>query len=217
MRSLSLAAVAGVTVLFHASPAFAGRAVSESGTLAWGQAASSVPAIDGAPAPLRAEPQSPSEVETATPIKHLVVIFQENTSFDSMFGTYPHASNPPGAPFFKAKRNTPAVNGLESTLLKFNPNGSNPFRISREDSYVCDTSHKYAVQLGARNGGLMNKFLEFGAKGPGQPPQFCHQSETTGQWDTDMGYFDGNSVTALGNYAQHFAMSERFSFLAVRR
>ncbi|HWX07463.1 MAG TPA: alkaline phosphatase family protein, partial [Bradyrhizobium sp.] len=30
---------------------------------------------------------------TATPIKHLVVIFQENVSFDHYFGTYPNAMN----------------------------------------------------------------------------------------------------------------------------
>ena len=28
---------------------------------------------------------------TATPIKHLIVIFQENVSFDHYFGTYPKA------------------------------------------------------------------------------------------------------------------------------
>ena len=32
---------------------------------------------------------------TATPIQHLVVIFQENVSFDHYFGTYPFATNPP--------------------------------------------------------------------------------------------------------------------------
>ncbi|MGI8802861.1 MAG: phospholipase C [Solirubrobacteraceae bacterium] len=35
---------------------------------------------------------------TATPIKHLVVIFQENVSFDHYFGTYPHAANTSGQP-----------------------------------------------------------------------------------------------------------------------
>ena len=29
---------------------------------------------------------------TTTPIKHVVVIFQENVSFDHYFGTYPHAA-----------------------------------------------------------------------------------------------------------------------------
>jgi len=29
--------------------------------------------------------------QTATPIKHLVIIFQENVSFDHYFATYPNA------------------------------------------------------------------------------------------------------------------------------
>src|SRR5262249_47122985 len=64
---------------------------------------------------------------TAMPIKHLIVIFQENRSFDSYFGTYPVAANPPGQPAFRARRRTPSVNGLTDTLLRFNPNSSNPF------------------------------------------------------------------------------------------
>src|SRR5215831_13928700 len=49
---------------------------------------------------------------TVTPIKHVVVIFQENESFDHYFGTYPHAANPPDEPMFQAASNTPTVNGL---------------------------------------------------------------------------------------------------------
>ncbi len=52
---------------------------------------------------------------TATPIKHLVVIFQENVSFDHYFGTYPYALNPRGEPKFIAKPGTPSVNGLTET------------------------------------------------------------------------------------------------------
>src|SRR4029077_4360061 len=48
---------------------------------------------------------------TKTPIKHLVVIFQENVSFDHYFGTYPVAANTDGSPFIAAP-GTPAVNGL---------------------------------------------------------------------------------------------------------
>ena len=54
---------------------------------------------------------------TATPIKHLVVIFQENVSFDHYFGTYPQAANPPGEPAFHAAPGTPTVNGLDAALL----------------------------------------------------------------------------------------------------
>ena len=32
--------------------------------------------------------------KTKTPIKHLVIIFDENISFDHYFGTYPNALNP---------------------------------------------------------------------------------------------------------------------------
>src|SRR5579875_3922888 len=46
---------------------------------------------------------------TTTPIKHLVVIFQENVSFDHYFGTYPHAANPPGVPAFYPAPGTPSV------------------------------------------------------------------------------------------------------------
>jgi phospholipase C len=49
---------------------------------------------------------------TTTPIKHLVVIFQENVSFDHYFATYPNAANPAGAPRFTAAAGTPTVNGL---------------------------------------------------------------------------------------------------------
>lgn len=73
---------------------------------------------------------------TATPIQHLVVIFQENVSFDHYFATYPNAANPSGEPRFKAFPGTPTVNGLSSALLTNNPNlnpangagASNPFR-----------------------------------------------------------------------------------------
>src|SRR5919107_4093149 len=68
---------------------------------------------------------------TATPIKHVVVIFQENRSFDHYFGTYPHAKNPPGEPKFEASVDTPSVNGLNRPLLTDNPNAANPGRIDR--------------------------------------------------------------------------------------
>ena len=40
--------------------------------------------------------------KAATPIKHLVVIFQENVSFDHYFGTYPYATNPGASRFVAA-------------------------------------------------------------------------------------------------------------------
>ena len=142
-----------------------------------------------------------------TPIKHLVVIFQENHSFDVYFATYPKALNPPGQPAFHARRGTPSVNGLTPTLIARNPNSTKPFRIDRTDSFTCDQDHEYTAEQKARNGGLMDQFVKFDAQPPFNARQFCHKSPT-GQWDTVMGYFDGNTVTALWNYAQYFALSD---------
>ena len=69
---------------------------------------------------------------TTTPIKHVVVIFQENVSFDHYFGTYPHAKpNDNGTRFFLGpKEDTPRVNNLvTSGLLEHKYNATNPFRI----------------------------------------------------------------------------------------
>ena len=73
----------------------------------------------------------PGSTKTTTPIKHLVVIFQENISFDHYFGTYPNALNPAGEPQFQALPNTPSVNGLTDSLLNNNPNLANPTRLDR--------------------------------------------------------------------------------------
>ena len=49
---------------------------------------------------------------TSTPIKHLVIIFQENVSFDHYFGTYPHATNGANGSKFVVNPHTPSINGL---------------------------------------------------------------------------------------------------------
>src|ERR1700757_2322076 len=96
---------------------------------------------------------------TATPIKHVVVIFQENVSFDHYFGTYPDAANTSGQPF-RATPRTPAVDGLANTrglggigtLLTNNPNLDaaghqvNPRRYdpaNLADVLTCDQDHEY--------------------------------------------------------------------------
>ena len=58
---------------------------------------------------------------TATPIEHLVVIFQENVSFDHYFATYPFAANTDGTTFNPAD-GTPSINRL-GTLVGGVPTG----------------------------------------------------------------------------------------------
>ena len=81
--------------------------------------------------------------KTTTPIKHIVIIFQENESFDHYFGTYPNATNPRGETQFHARPGTPAVNGLNNGLQNKNPNGPTyaPFRLDPSQNYTCDQTH----------------------------------------------------------------------------
>jgi phospholipase C len=148
---------------------------------------------------------------TATPIHHLVVIFQENVSFDHYFGTYPHALNPKGEPRFHPAPGTPSVNGFNEGLLKSNPNflnttlnGSgavNPFRLDRSQAATADQDHSYTPEQEAFHGGLMDGFPKYTGT-PGPPPSGLTTNGLV------MGYYDGNTVTALWNYAQRFAMND---------
>ena len=152
-------------------------------------------------------------VHTATPIKHLVVIFQENVSFDHYFGTYPYAANAPGEPAFYPAADTPKVNGFTKALLSHNPNAANaangtgainPFRLSRAQAATADQDHDYQPEQQAFNNGAMDLFPKFTGTGETLPGGSTAQ-DGAGQV---MGYYDGNTVTALWHYAQHFAMSD---------
>jgi phospholipase C len=137
---------------------------------------------------------------TWTPIKHLVVIYGENISFDHYFGTYPFAANPKGEPAFTASDATPGANTLVTAgLLTSNRNLRPPYRLDRSEAYTCDMDHDYTDEQKAVDGGLMDKFVQAtGDIGVG-----CRADGST-----VMAYFDGNTVTALWNYAQRFAMDD---------
>ncbi|HEX7736526.1 MAG TPA: alkaline phosphatase family protein [Ktedonobacteraceae bacterium] len=156
----------------------------------------SVSAAASAHTTVSTAPSRENGPQTTTPIKHLIVLFQENVSFDHYFGTYPFATNPAGEPRFVASPNTPTVNGLTPALLSNNPNAANPQLLSRSQALTCDQDHSYTDEQKAFDHGLMDKFVE----------------NVSGVSCTDrnivMDYYDGNTVTALWNYAQHFAMSD---------
>ena len=156
-----------------------------------------------------AAPKAPAHFQwvhkTSTPIKHVVVIFQENISFDHYFGTYPNAANTSGQTFH-AKQGTPAVTGLTPALLTSNPNGVNPRRYDPaniNDVLTCDQDHDYHDEQVAFNGGKMDKFVATLGTATGTSPTGvpCKAGDV-------MNYYDGNTVTALWNYAQRYAMSD---------
>jgi phospholipase C len=176
-------------------------------------------------------------VPTATPIKHVVVIFQENVSFDHYFGTYPNALNLSGETPFKPSPRTPKVNNLVNPLdvnhdfkllsgvdlLSNNPNSvatnpvnpvppltggvankngsnaSNPFRLSPAQALTADQGHNESPEESAYDNGHMDGFPVF--VGTGGTPTGTGKSLV-------MGYYDGNTVTAMWNYAQNFALND---------
>jgi phospholipase C len=160
-----------------------------------------------------------------TPIHHVIEIFQENVSFDHYFGTYPQATNADGQAFH-ALPHTPAVDGLTpatspslppalrhgTNLLTSNPNAALPQRLDSNvtglpgdagGQLTCDQDHNYSDEQKSFDGGLMDKFIESVGTGSGTTP-FGAPCEAK----TVMDYYDGNTVTGLWNYAQHFAMSD---------
>ncbi|MBO0773986.1 MAG: alkaline phosphatase family protein [Actinobacteria bacterium] len=160
-------------------------------------ALAATPALALQPASAAATRTAAAGTATATPIKHLVIIYDENHSFDNYFGTYPRALNPPGEPAFQAAPGTPAVNGLTPALLNHNPNLANPFRLDRSQEDTCDNNHGYTPLQAAYDNGKLDQFVQkVGPTGAGCDPTLT------------MGYYDGNTVTALWQYAQHFAMSD---------
>ncbi len=156
-----------------------------------------------------------ANVPPAGNIQHIVVIFQENVSFDHYFGTYPNALNLPGESPFTALPGTPAVDGLSPDLLLNNPNASNkengagatnPFRLSPKSAATADQDHSYSAEQLAFHGGAMDLFPRSVGAADSRN-QGNGIAATTG---LTMAYYDGNTVTAIWNYAQHYAMSDRF-------
>jgi len=176
----------------------------------------------GTPPPAVSEQDA---LPTATPIKHLVVIFDENRSFDHYFGTYPQSMNPAGEPVPDSK-NAPAnvanVNGYirNPTLLTANPNTTNaanlakasasgfpasymnPMRLDRAQFDTAGQNHAYTPEQKATNNLKMDAFVaNTGSGTAGGAGAFGTPAQV-------MDYFDGNTVTGMWNYAQNFAMSD---------
>jgi len=170
-------------------------------------------ATTGATAPASLTGPGPQDTApTATPIKHLVIIFNENVSLDHYFATYPSATNPPGEPAFTAAPGTPKIDNLvTANLLTNNPNFTNPangadaaepFRLDRTQANTADQNHAYTAEQQAYDGGKADLFPKFTGKGtPGGVGAFGTKGQV-------MGYFDGNTVGAMWQYAQHFALSD---------
>jgi phospholipase C len=174
------------------------------------------------PAPITAIPPAVlTPVTSSQVIKHVVVIFNENVSFDHYFGTYPSAANlSSDAVKFTAAAGTPTniANYVTSPeLLTANPNlnigngasATNPFRLDPNQAGTNDQDHNYGPEQSAFDSGKMDLFPY--SVGTSDGLTLATATDAPGIANTTgltMGYYDGNTVTALWNYAQHYAMND---------
>jgi len=173
-------------------------------------------------------------VPTATPIKHVVVIFQENVSFDHYFGPIRTRRTSPARYRSRPGRRTPRVNSLVTPLdvnHGFRPLAGIDLLNNNPNSVP---SNPVAPVPPVSNGGIANKNgarriesvpaiavtgPDRGIRATTKAPNRAHT--TTARWMAFlpssgprvrrrpaigskalvMGYYDGNTVTALWNYA----------------
>jgi phospholipase C len=125
--------------------------------------------------------------ETLTSIKHVIIIMQENHSFDNYFGTYPTA-------------NGTLVNSVTSQLETVNgmPNG------------VCQSSNSGCLSPHLVNGGNTTSPVE------GQLIyESDYSNSTTGGFPRNsgpqsMGYFDYHQIPAYWDYAEEYGLGENY-------
>jgi phospholipase C len=144
---------------------------------------------------------TPTPVTSSQVIKHVVVIFGENISFDHYFGTYPNVANYTTTPtLLTANPNLSSVNGAAA---------ANPYRLAPAQAATNDQDHNYGPEQTAFDGGKMDKFpLSVGVPDSAAQVSETNATAISGTNALTMGYYDGNTVTALWNYAQHYAMND---------
>jgi len=118
-------------------------------------------------------------------IRHVVIIMQENRSFDSYFGTYPGADGFPSRP------------GRFSVCVP-NPAKHRCDYPYHDPALVNVGAKHYAFAAVADiNGGKMNGFI-------------AEAQKTTGHTQTDvMGYHDAREIPNYWNYAKDFVLQDR--------
>ena len=164
---------------------------------------------------------------TATKIKHVVVIFGENISYDHYFGTYPARAEPERRAGVHRRRGTPVeqpghaarsdgvfapVTGVD--LLNHNPNftnaangagAANPFRLAAEPAAATRTWATTTCRSSRRRTTARWTCSRSSPAPPGRPPGAPPAATDQGP---GHGLLRRQHLTALWNYAQNYAMND---------
>ncbi len=148
-------------------------------------------------------PRLPATVAAPTPqgihkIQHVIVVFQENRSFDSYFGTYPGADGIPGL-----AGNPGAVPCVP------NPRAGGCSKPYHDPSLVNGGgAHGQGAAAADIDGGLMDGFVResesHGGRGCGGASSVCFTSSSSDV----MGYHDSREIPNYWAYAEHFTLDD---------
>ncbi len=131
-----------------------------------------------------------ADPEPATPIKHFVVLMQENHTFDNYFGTYPGADGPPADVCMPKKLGDPTAGCEKREWL-----GNSP---------TLDLLHSSDVAREQYNGGKMDGFVD----------AFTRRDIDDAK---PMGYYDDRDLPYYWNLADNYVLFDRFFASAARR
>jgi phospholipase C len=128
------------------------------------------------------------QLDTDTPIKHFLVLMQENHSFDNYFGTYPGADGIP------ADVCMPVDNSRDPSKPPVTDECVEPFHIDGEA--ILDLGHSGGVHDAQFNNGRMDGFVKV----------FNDRRGVGGQ---PMGYYDDRDIPFYWNVADNFVLFDR--------
>ena len=130
-------------------------------------------------------------------IKHVVIIFQENRSFDSYFGTYPGATG------------IPMSNGVPTVCVPDPATGQCVKPYADHADSNGGGPHNAVNSTADINGGAMNGFISQSQKAKKACANVTNPACTQGPTAIDvMGYHTQSDIPNYWSYAQHFVLQD---------
>ncbi len=181
--------------------AWLGAAIAAAGAislalLAPGPSAAVPPAHSSQAPASQADPNGQADVSGIHKIRHVIVIMQENRSFDSYFGTYPGANG------------IPMRDGVP-TVCSSNPMTGNCDRPYHDPADVNGGGpHGIAAAIADVDGGRMDGFVaqaQKGARGCADP---TNPACTNSASPDVMGYHDAREIPNYWAYAKNFVLQD---------
>jgi phospholipase C len=135
-------------------------------------------AVAAAPTPAAAADPTP-----ATPIEHVVVLMQENHTFDNYFGTFPGADGASPDTCIPVDPTAPALDCIK------------PYHL--DSTRTVDLHHGSSISKAAYNNGTMDGFIAV-------------QNARNLPGVVAMGYYDGRDLPLYWNLASDYVLADRF-------